>query len=242
MSRAFNIQINVGDLDHELICLSDADLASWVRGFQLGLHGKDFPMGGSSSMYCGHAFGFRSYERAKMFMEKSAAGGRVSAARREAKYGTSQPKPEAPSEGSSEGGSALGSEANPEQTINQKPETYNGKQETNNQDTYGPSLPTRNGVGYRLPRSMAGDLGKAYPGVDLDAELTKMSIWLTANPAKGKTAKGMLRFIAGWLGRVRGTPAVPLAEDDGPSEADYLACVEIAKSCEAEQRARTENA
>lgn len=230
--RAYNIQVNVGDLDHDLMGKSQEELAEWVIGFQAGMHGLTVAK-------LGNSFGLACFDRAKDFMDRSVAGGRMSAEARRAKTGSAQP-PKGVRENTE--GASKGVRLFPEVTRNQKPETYNDKQETNNQDTYGPALPTRNGVGYRLPRSMAGDLGKAYPGVDLDAELTKMSIWLTANPAKGKTAKGMLRFINGWLGRVRGTPAIPTAEDAGPSEADYLACVEIAKSCEADQRTKMEQA
>lgn len=237
--RAYNIQVNVGDLDHELAGLSDQDVSAWARGFQLGLHGRSLPAGHGASAASGNNFGYECHQKTKKFMEQAAEGGRRSAAVRMAKSGTAQPPKGV--RGNAEGTSKV-VRVNAEVTSNQKPVTYNKKQETDNPFTYGPTLPTRDGVGYRLPMSMAGDLSKAYPAVDLEGELNKMSIWLTANPAKVKTSKGMLRFINGWLGRVRGTPVAPTAEDAGPSEADYLACVEIAKSCEADKRAKSEQA
>ena len=47
---------------------------------------------------------------------------------------------------------------------------------------------------------------KAYPKLDLDAELAKMDCWCLANPGKRKTASGALRFINSWLSRAAPTP------------------------------------
>lgn len=41
----------------------------------------------------------------------------------------------------------------------------------------------------------------AYPAADIFAELKKMRAWLDANPQRRKTAKGIKRFITGWLER-----------------------------------------
>jgi len=130
MNRAYNIQINVGDMDHELMGLSDQDIAAWVRGFQLGLHGKGCQPGHGASADCGNRFGYACYERTKTFMEKSAEGGRKSAESRRAKHGTAQPeaKPKVVRE-STEGGS-MSLRVNAELTRNQKPETNNEQPET----------------------------------------------------------------------------------------------------------------
>jgi hypothetical protein len=40
-----------------------------------------------------------------------------------------------------------------------------------------------------------------FPSHDVDAELRKAHAWIDARPAKRKTARGMKRFIVGWLSR-----------------------------------------
>ena len=40
-----------------------------------------------------------------------------------------------------------------------------------------------------------------FPHLDIEAECRKARAWLVANPTKRKTAKGMPRFLVGWLGR-----------------------------------------
>ena len=44
---------------------------------------------------------------------------------------------------------------------------------------------------------------KAYPAVDVHAELSKMESWLDANPKKRKTQAGIKRFINSWLARAQ---------------------------------------
>ena len=55
---------------------------------------------------------------------------------------------------------------------------------------------------------------EAYPEIDVEAQLRKSAQWLTDNPAKRKTANGMLRFLNGWLGRVK--PSKPKSERNQP--------------------------
>ncbi len=49
----------------------------------------------------------------------------------------------------------------------------------------------------------------AFPAVDVLAELKKAKAWLNANPTRGKTHRGMAKFIVGWLTREqdKGRPA-----------------------------------
>lgn len=44
---------------------------------------------------------------------------------------------------------------------------------------------------------------KAYPNVNLDAQLAKMDAWLHDNPQRRKTRRGMPAFVGRWLGRVK---------------------------------------
>jgi len=41
----------------------------------------------------------------------------------------------------------------------------------------------------------------AYPAVDVMGELKRMRAWLDARPTRRKTARGIKRFITGWLER-----------------------------------------
>jgi hypothetical protein len=43
----------------------------------------------------------------------------------------------------------------------------------------------------------------AYPGVDVLGEARKALAWVNANPTKRKTARGMAKFLLGWMGRVQ---------------------------------------
>lgn len=49
---------------------------------------------------------------------------------------------------------------------------------------------------------MAG-WAKAYPAVNVQAELAKMGAWLDSNPKNRKTAAGIKRFCNSWLARAQ---------------------------------------
>jgi len=83
---------------------------------------------------------------------------------------------------------------------------------------------------------------QAYPGVDVIAELLRARIWCKDNPTKRKTAKGVRRFLSGWLSkeqdrsgakRAPGPVVVPLIDGkpwwqiagfDHPGEAANARC------------------
>lgn len=71
---------------------------------------------------------------------------------------------------------------------------------------------------WELSKDKIEDLKKAYLDKDVEAELLKAKQWLIDNPAKRKTAKGMSRFLSGWLNRAKaesiiGKPFTPEIED-----------------------------
>jgi hypothetical protein len=237
VSRTYFIKLNLDAMCAELDTLRPDQHAEWMAGFRAGSRGK-IPDGWDGPRLMGAQFGKSCFESAEAFRASASEAGKRSADVRRQAHGTAQPERKV------EGRSKVvrstferDSERNTELTSNQYP--VSNIPETSNQNTYGQTLPTRDGVGYRLPRSVGDQLVKAYPGADLDTELSKMAVWLAANPAKGKTARGMLRFINGWMGRVRGTPDVQVEQDDIPSESDWLACKEIAEACEAEKNSKT---
>lgn len=44
---------------------------------------------------------------------------------------------------------------------------------------------------------------RAYPGINVMAELEKATAWLVSNPRRGKTARGMSKFANSWLSRAQ---------------------------------------
>lgn len=54
---------------------------------------------------------------------------------------------------------------------------------------------------YDVPLSKIEEWKEAYPAVDIEPELKKMSAWLNANPSRKKTRRGINRFINTWLSR-----------------------------------------
>lgn len=47
------------------------------------------------------------------------------------------------------------------------------------------------------------EYAEAFPGVDVVAECRKALLWCRDNPTKRKTARGMPRLLAGWLGKAQ---------------------------------------
>ena len=64
-------------------------------------------------------------------------------------------------------------------------------------------LPLIDGTNYGVKETDVQKWAVAYPAVDVMQELHKMIAWLDANPKNRKTAKGIKRFIIGWLGRTQ---------------------------------------
>ena len=56
---------------------------------------------------------------------------------------------------------------------------------------------------WSLTEERRSEWAAAYPGVDILAEARKALAWLHANPTKGKTARGMAKFLIGWMGRTQ---------------------------------------
>jgi predicted phage replisome organizer len=62
-------------------------------------------------------------------------------------------------------------------------------------------LPLNDGTMYDVTRDYVEEKKKLYPAVDVEQELRKMRGWCDDNPANRKTARGVKRFINGWLTR-----------------------------------------
>ncbi len=54
---------------------------------------------------------------------------------------------------------------------------------------------------WTLKRSNLAEYREAFPDLDIDDEFRRAKVWLSTNPRKRKTARGMLSFLTEWLGR-----------------------------------------
>lgn len=62
-------------------------------------------------------------------------------------------------------------------------------------------LPLIDNTSYNVPTQKISKWEIAYPVVDVEQELRKMSAWLDANPTRRKTPRGIERFINNWLSK-----------------------------------------
>lgn len=68
------------------------------------------------------------------------------------------------------------------------------------------TIPLNDGSEYPVNRQQFNEWITLYPAVDVLAELRKMRGWCLENKAKRKTARGIGRFIVGWLSREQDKP------------------------------------
>lgn len=73
-------------------------------------------------------------------------------------------------------------------------------------DTSAPSFsfPLRSGSLWELPQAKLSEYKTTYSYLDIPTELRKAKQWLTDNPQRRKTAKGMPKFLNNWLSRAGG--------------------------------------
>ncbi|MEL7659582.1 replisome organizer [Acetobacterium wieringae] len=63
------------------------------------------------------------------------------------------------------------------------------------------ALPLLDKTEYPITENQIKGWCELYPAVDVMQEIRKMRGWLEANPKRGKTKAGILRFITGWLAK-----------------------------------------
>lgn len=56
---------------------------------------------------------------------------------------------------------------------------------------------------FPVSQILAEELQRAFPGVNVPAELAKARAWCVTNPTKRKTAKGIPRFLNAWMERAQ---------------------------------------
>lgn len=100
-------------------------------------------------------------------------------------------------------------------------------------------MPAVGGKTVAVTKAQVREWAAAYPGIDVMAELAKARAWLISNPSRGKTPRGIPRYLNAWLaraqddlgkthghadrprGRYGGTPTLP--ERQKAAMADFLA-------------------
>jgi hypothetical protein len=67
-------------------------------------------------------------------------------------------------------------------------------------------FPVKSGDFWTLPVKQLQAWSELYPSLNVQAEIQKALAWVQANPQRRKTARGMPRFLVGWLNHA--TPSV----------------------------------
>jgi hypothetical protein len=68
------------------------------------------------------------------------------------------------------------------------------------------SFVLRNKELWHLSQGKLDEYKRTFPNLDIEFELRKAAQWLNDNPHRRKTARGMPKFLGGWLGRTRQNP------------------------------------
>ena len=63
------------------------------------------------------------------------------------------------------------------------------------------SITLNDGTEWKCPLADYEEYKRLYPGVDIDNAFREMRAWCNSNPTKRKTARGIKRFVNGWLSR-----------------------------------------
>ena len=63
------------------------------------------------------------------------------------------------------------------------------------------AIPLNDGTEWKCPLADYEEYVRLYPGVDVEKEFRNMRSWSNSNPGKKKTARGVKRFVNGWLSR-----------------------------------------
>jgi hypothetical protein len=64
-------------------------------------------------------------------------------------------------------------------------------------------VPILGGKVFGVSQVMADEWSKAYPAVNVVAELQKMRVWAMSNPTMQKTTTGIPRFVNAWLSKAQ---------------------------------------
>jgi len=71
------------------------------------------------------------------------------------------------------------------------------------------SIPLNDGSEYQVPVKDLEEWKVAFQAIDVEQELRQMRVWVTANPTKRKTRRGVSAFIVRWLSKAQDNPGRP---------------------------------
>jgi len=60
---------------------------------------------------------------------------------------------------------------------------------------------------WTIPESLLTGWKEIYPHLDIETEIKKSQLWLSVNEGSRKTAKGMAKFLNGWMDRAQNRPS-----------------------------------
>lgn len=94
-----------------------------------------------------------------------------------------------------------------------------------------PVIGTGNSV-WQLSEAQVAEWAGLFPGLDVRGEARKALAWVGANQGRRKTARGMARFLVGWLTRAvdRGGPRAVVKADVGRAQHEWE-CPHDAPTC-----------
>ncbi|MFW5829122.1 MAG: hypothetical protein ACOCXA_02570 [Planctomycetota bacterium] len=85
----------------------------------------------------------------------------------------------------------------------------------------GAAFTLKGGSIWHPPKALIDKLDAAYPDINREAEMGKAAAWCEAHPTRRKTARGMGKFLNGWMGRAK-----PALEGEVPARGDASGAVD----------------
>lgn len=81
-------------------------------------------------------------------------------------------------------------------------------------------IPLINGSEHAITQTDVDEWERAFPGVDVVAQLLQARLWCRDNPTRRKTSRGVRKFLTGWLSREqdRGRPFAGQRRQDVPRQ------------------------
>lgn len=86
-------------------------------------------------------------------------------------------------------------------------------------------MPTKGGGQCEITRTQVSQWESTYPHLDIVDQIKRAKQWLIDNPSRGKTARGMAKYLGGWLAR-----ATPPVDADGVLDMSYEMSEEDARA------------
>jgi hypothetical protein len=83
-----------------------------------------------------------------------------------------------------------------------------------------PQFPVRDGFMWEPSGALWKLICDFYDTTFVQDECALAAMWLTANPSRMKTARGMPRFLNGWLSRASASPVAKPRPDEGMRHRD----------------------